>query len=249
MGVAHSLLAPKLKQLDRPAWSALSIRHAGFCHQVGSARLYRDTVAPFAAFDPDSDPGSERLADVVARRQGGIAFMQAESVGTPHGLVGTLLAEGVQMVLTRELASPPPLDLVSLSRRNVAEMSALVAQTEPGPFKSSTIDFGGYWGVFRQGRLVAMAGQRMRPEGFCEISAVCVAPDFRGQGFARALVTQVARGILERGEIPFLHTYADNAPAIQLYSDMGFRLHQAVHIACFDVPERSGLEVEQCVVH
>ena len=66
-------------------------------------------------------------------------------------------------------------------------MLALAAATEPGPFLPETIRMGRYFGTrSRDGRLMAMAGERLRLNGFTEISAVCTHPDFRGQGHARA---------------------------------------------------------------
>ena len=73
-----------------------------------------------------------------------------------------------------------------------------------------TIELGGYIGLFDGDRLVAMAGQRLAPPGFREVSAVCTHPDFRGRGLAAGLTTLVARAILERGEQPFLHHASDN---------------------------------------
>ena len=67
-----------------------------------------------------------------------------------------------------------------------------------------------------------MAGQRFRPEGWCEISAVATHPDHRRKGLGEHLVRVVAAGIADRGETPFLHTAADNCGAIRLYEAMGF---------------------------
>ena len=106
---------------------------------------------------------------------------------------------------------------------DAAEMLALATLTKPGPFFSRTHQLGAFIGVRREGELIAMAGQRMRPDGYTEASGVCVHPDHRGHGYAARLLREVTARILARGEKAFLHSYADNATAIGLYESLGYR--------------------------
>ncbi len=94
--------------------------------------------------------------------------------------------------------------------------------TRPGPFFVRTHQLGDFVGVKLDGQLVAMAGERMKPTGFTEVSGVCTHPEHRGRGYAGALMGVVAGRILSRGETAFLHTYADNTGAIALYESLGF---------------------------
>lgn len=105
-------------------------------------------------------------------------------------------------------------------------MLDLVALTQPGPFLPRTVELGRYLGIRHEGRLIAMAGERLRPPGWTEISAVCTHPDHRGRGLAGLLIRAVAAGIRERGDVPFLHAAADNIQAIRLYESMGFVLRR-----------------------
>jgi len=57
---------------------------------------------------------------------------------------------------------------------------------------------------------------------------VCTWPEFRGQGMAAALIRRVMRGFVERGDTPFLHSYATNAGAIRLYETLGFRVRRTM---------------------
>ncbi|MFL6115759.1 MAG: GNAT family N-acetyltransferase, partial [Catenulispora sp.] len=107
---------------------------------------------------------------------------------------------------------------------------------KPGPFLPRTIELGSYLGIRHDGRLVALAGERLRPPGWTEISAVCTHADFRGRGLATRLIRAVAHGIRERGETPFLHTGAENVNAIRLYEALGFRLRRTVVFAGYRVP-------------
>jgi predicted GNAT family acetyltransferase len=121
--------------------------------------------------------------------------------------------------------------IAALGVPDVTEMLALTGVTQPGPFGPRTIELGEYVGIRRQGALVAMAGERMRLNGFTEISAVCVEPAHRGQGFAADLVSSLAASIVARSEIPFLHVFTTNHPAIALYRKLGFALRRRMHLA------------------
>ena len=115
-------------------------------------------------------------------------------------------------------------------------MLALVGETRPGPFLSRTVEFGGYLGIRREGRLIAMAGERLRLVGFTEISAVATHPDHRRQGLAELLVRSVADAIIGRDETPFLHVAVDNAAAIRLYQSMGFVQRRTVSFVIVQAP-------------
>jgi hypothetical protein len=116
-------------------------------------------------------------------------------------------------------------------------MRALAALTEPGPFSTRTHELGDFFGIRRDGRLAAMAGERMRPEGFCEVSAVCTHPDHRGRGYGAALTRHVAGRIVARGEVPFLHVMATNTGAIGLYETLGFAFRRALALTVL-APDR-----------
>src|SRR5690606_38986265 len=118
----------------------------------------------------------------------------------------------VQMDGTGLVVEPDP-ELVVLGPTDVPEILELVARTRPGPYLPRTVEMGTYPGIRVNGRLVAMAGERLHPPGWTEISAVCTDADFRGCGFGTRLVKAVGAGIRARGEIPFLHASAANMTA------------------------------------
>jgi hypothetical protein len=99
---------------------------------------------------------------------------------------------------------------------------------------------GTYLGVRRGGRLVAMAGERLHPPGWTEISAVCTDAEHRGEGLATRLVLAVAAGIRERGDTPFLHASAANVDAIRLYAALGFRLRRTLRFGAVRTPAGRG---------
>lgn len=122
-------------------------------------------------------------------------------------------------------------EIVELGDGDSPEMLELTALTKPGPFGPRTHELGYYVGIRDQGKLVAMAGERLKVPGFTEVSAVCTHPDHLGKGYAAALMTEVMRAIRERGETPFLHVRADNARAIAIYERLGFRTAWQGHFA------------------
>jgi ribosomal protein S18 acetylase RimI-like enzyme len=217
-----------LRVLDNPAWHALRGPQRRFGEVQAEAARYLPDVTPFAAL-PDS-PSAESfraLAELVG--PGGIAFLTRPVDAVPEGweLVGEGL--GVQMVGDHAQAAPVPDDAVVLGAGDVDDMLALVARAEPGPFLPRTFELGTYLGIRApDGELIAMAGERMRPPGFAEISAVCTDQRYRGRGLGAGLVRAMVGVIRDRGEVAFLHAAATNTGAIALYERLGFRVrHQA----------------------
>lgn len=219
--------------LDRPVWDALATHHARFAVGGGRARRFAPDIGPLAAACDDQPASLVELAELVPS-SGTLLLLQADPIVVPLGLVATSTAMGVQMVAT-ELAGDGSaggkLAIERLGEDDAPQMLALATLTRPGPFAARTHTIGEFWGVKERGALLAMAGERLRHDGFTEVSGVCTHPDARGRGLARALSAHVAQRILERGDRPYLHAYASNAPALRLYESLGFRLRSEVHVA------------------
>ncbi|RHA43553.1 GNAT family N-acetyltransferase, partial [Cellulomonas rhizosphaerae] len=158
----------------------------------------------------------------------------AENV--PDGWVRGWTLPGVQMVGTDRLAGVPDDESRVLGADDVPDMLDLTARTKPGPFAPETYLMGTYRGIRRDGRLVAMAGERLRPGGATEVSAVCTDEAVRGQGLASRLVLAVAHGIQERGELPILHAAGANEGAIRLYRSLGFEIRKQVVFGSVHTP-------------
>ena len=211
--------------LDRAGWHALNGPHSHLAEIHGMARRYPADISPFNAVADVSNPKAWKdLRELLGPE--GVAIVIADSVEVPEGWHIVEKFPGVQMS-GEDVVGVHDAELVKLDISNAPEMLDLIARTEPGPFLPRTVELGGYLGVRIDGELVAMAGRRLNPPGWVEISAVCTAPEHRGKGYAARLVLAVAAGIQVSGQKPFLHTGAGNENAIRLYEKLGFKIRIA----------------------
>ncbi|MFD3665011.1 GNAT family N-acetyltransferase [Streptomyces sp. NPDC058659] len=226
--------------LDDPVGESLRDRHAHLARSVGKAVTYLPDVSTFAAVSTDPDPA--RWADLTGLLgRGEFADMFSCPVLPPSDWEPVFVLEGRQMIRPGDGASGTPGDetddgVVELGVDSVPEMMDLVERTRPGPFWSRTPELGTYLGIREKGTLVAMAGERLRPPGWTEISAVCTAPEARGQGHAARLVGALAARIEARREGPFLHVAEANTGAIALYEKLGFVTRRHVTFRGFRTP-------------
>lgn len=208
--------------LERPVWSALTGRQSPLSLGQGAAVRFSPQYGLFAAV-PDYSPASLDDLAALVRAHGDVALVEPEAPPPVPGL--TVRSQALCWQMVAETPSPvgePAFRITPLGEADAAEMLALATLTAPGPFFSHTHQLGRFIGVREGGALIAMAGERMQPDGFTEVSGVCTHPDHRGRGYAAGLILAVAANIRARGEVPFLHSYAANRGAIALYEALGF---------------------------
>jgi len=215
--------------LDNVVWSALTGRQREFSEGDDRARRYLVDVAPFAGLR-DFSPASLASLLPLASEGHRLAIFSAEPMPPVEGLKVLLTGTGHQMIASRVASPLQSSDVERLDDSAVPEMLALVERSQPGPFAARTNRLGSYLGIRASGQLVAMTGERMKIDGFTEISAVCTHPDHRGHGYAHDLVSLVAQAVLDRGEQPFLHVFSENFPAITLYERLGFTIRRTMHV-------------------
>jgi ribosomal protein S18 acetylase RimI-like enzyme len=217
--------------LDNPVWHALIGAHASFATGGGKARHYARDVVPFSAIEDDSvgayadlaahlpsgmearlfRPAEEELPDGWEQLD---SFPMLQMVALPHKVAGTAIGPA----------------LVDLGVDSVDAMLELAKVAKPGPFWARTVLLGGYIGVVEDGRLLAMAGERMRVAGHVELSAICTHPDARGRGLGTRLTRAMMQRAFDRGERPFLHVRPENAAACSLYRQLGFETRREIRI-------------------
>jgi ribosomal protein S18 acetylase RimI-like enzyme len=215
--------------LENPAWAALTGPQACYAEASGDAARYPSDISPFCAVADLADPRGWR----DLRELTDYALLTGPAITAPAGWEPAVTVGGVQMVGHGMTGVEDP-EAVVLTESDVPEILDLVERAKPGPFRKRTIQLGRYLGLRDgDGRLIAMAGERFHVPGWTEVSAVCTDPQFRGRGLAARLILAVAAGILERGELPFLHAADDNDNAIKLYERLGFEQAQPVVFASF----------------
>jgi ribosomal protein S18 acetylase RimI-like enzyme len=203
-------------------WRALATSQAHLALGGELARRFRPEYAVFAGMPTVSPAGFDALARLM--KPGEVTAMKTDGDIDPGPLFDVVDRKNlVQMVgaVTGETAAPQRFR--TLGSADVAQMTALAQLTAPGPWFARTAELGNFVGFEADGRLVAMAGERLRVPGHTEISAVCCHPDWRGRGLAGDLMRVVSQAIVARGEQPFLHVIAENATAIGLYEKLGLR--------------------------
>jgi len=215
--------------LDRPAWSALNSGQSHLAVGDARAKRYAEGYAVFLASADDSPDCLNAMA-ALNPPDGGMILMEAHPAPLAPTMTAASVRDGVQMVCAALNPGGGDLAFEPLTEADAPEMLALATLTRPGPFFGKTHRLGDFIGVRRDGRLIAMAGERMKPSGFTEVSGVCTHPDARGQGLAAGLMRAVTEQILARGEQAFLHAYADNTGAIALYERLGFSIRTPVTV-------------------
>ncbi len=237
--------------LDNIIWQALTTRQAEFAERFGLARRFMPEISALAGFAEPTSEGYESLARLV--ETGGTIRLFLEMPYQPRAgwnlVAGAPMAEMVyagsgmpnsqrfdaelRAADSRGRLSPHKTDpeIVELGAVDSPDMMELTALTKPGPFSQRTHELGTYLGIRHEGKLIAMAGERLKIPGHTEVSAVCTHPEHTGHGYARSLMTEVMRRICGRGETPFLHVREANVHAIALYHKLGFSRRVLLHYA------------------
>ena len=221
--------------LDNVIWQALTTRQAHFAETGACARRFVREISPLSAFEEPSSRGYSSLSELVSVGATTAVFLD-EPYQARSGWEWVTGAPLLQMVCENGNGQPAPqshagLEIVQLTTKDSAEMLELTSLTKPGPFGTRTHELGDYVGIRDDGKLVAMAGERLKVPGHTEVSAVCTHPEYGGKGYARLLMSEIMQRIRNRGEKPFLHVRCDNTRAIELYKKLGFSTRKETHFA------------------
>ena len=224
-----------MSPLDNPIWQSLTTTHAHFAEIHGGARKFPYEVSVLAGLREATRENYDSLAAMIRPGERvGLFLQEPPDPPAPWTIIhnGPLL----QMLCENRGAPLPALQktqpqFVQLTKADVPEMLALTKLTNPGPFGARTHEMGDYFGIRVGGTLAAMAGERLRLQGYTEVSAVCTHPDHLGHGYASALLGLITDRVFGRGELPILHVLPENTRAIQVYERLGFAKRALLHLA------------------
>ena len=225
MSVSHNSSHP----LDHPIWTALTTTQQALAEGGARARRYPTEVTPFADMPDLSTENFAALAALMSTTDIAVLFTP-QAVKAPAEFKVVLADTGEQMIGTPIETPANGVEIVTLGVDDVPDMIELTALTRPGPFTARTHELGTFLGIRIDGQLVAMAGERMKPARYTEMTAVCVHPSHRGRGYGQMLLGAVSRQIVARGEIPFLHVFTSNHSAIALYRRQGMEIRRRLHV-------------------
>lgn len=231
----------KTEVLDNLAWHALTGRqtdHSLRSENLAAARYLPD-IAPFAAFGPDEEQSWEGLGELF-HTEAVALLTRADMPDAPANWIELARETAVQYVaddtsenLAEAIRDAKTRKIITLRRADLADMNSLSIAGGMGSFRDGAQRAGTYLGIRFDGMLVGMAGQRMRTEGWTEVSSVCVHPDARRQGLGRALTAAAVSRLRKGGDEPLLHVRAGNDAGHKLYTGMGFTARQEVTFAAF----------------
>jgi ribosomal protein S18 acetylase RimI-like enzyme len=205
--------------LDNPVWEALNGRQAEFAIKGDGVLKYRPDVFIFAGIPDDSSDTIEKVAELY--KQGEIMGLMGFKLDIEPYFKRVFDVQAYQM-LADKAPEYKSVDYVKLTKEDSSQIEELVELTKPGPYRPNVIELGNYVGIKEDDKLVAMVGERVKLDGYTEVSLVCTHPDYRGKGYAKTLSGVVIEDIIDRGDMPFLNVMTHNTAAFNLYNKLGF---------------------------
>jgi GNAT superfamily N-acetyltransferase len=215
-------------KLDNPAWYALTERHSHFAMGTATFKKYNPGIVLFAGFDKKNENAFSQLDEVIAVNES--VFLFDKFPALPPNYTTEAIVECLQMICTTPVPATGTEEIILLNESNTDEMFALVSEVFPGYYLPGTNCMGDYFGIFKAGKLVAMAGERLCMDGFTEVSAVVTHPDFTGRKYAQQLMTHLHQKHLNEGVTSFLHTGSGNERARKIYELLGYEKRRLIPV-------------------
>ena len=208
------------EKLDNPVWYSLSETHKDISINYHNVKFYDPVYCPFGGFIENNNVASQ--IDEYSK-----LINHFFVVGEKPLFSGKILLKNelicLQMILEKRIEINIEETITELDDTLAEALSGLVNEVQPGYFKKKTNLMGNYFGVIKEGKLVAVTGERMKMKGFTEVSAVVTHPFYTGKGFAKQLVAHTANKIFDENKTPYLHVAETNFDAIRLYEKLGFK--------------------------
>jgi GNAT superfamily N-acetyltransferase len=127
-----------------------------------------------------------------------------------------------QMAFTADVPKAVAGDAVRLREPDLPAMRALARRESMSAFERDPLVRGPWYGVWRDGRLIAQAGTHLLLERAAEIGNVVTAAAYRRQGYGSRVVTALLQELGGQGYVVFLHVLKKNKRALVFYEKLGF---------------------------
>lgn len=208
-------------KLDNPAWYALTEIHQPFAVGTNEIKKYQRYIAPWVAHTSSDPTILNKLDPFIEKEESFYVFDSMPQL--PPNYIHENTVHCLQMICRQEIkATINNAGIEKMGDEDGEEVENLINLVQPGYYNPGTRLMGEYYGIRQNGQLVALAGERMRMNGFTEVSGVVTHPDFTGRKYAQQLVALVVNNNIAAGIIPFLHVAETNERAIKLYEHLGF---------------------------
>lgn len=214
------------QKLDNPVWHSLRETHKAFSININKVLFYDPIYCPFGGRE-------EQVLTVEAIDRYAQQTSPLYVVGKKPEYSNTMIIEDNilcnQMVLDQPITMACTSQIKTLiTQQHKKELLELVNVVQPGFIKKKTPDLGAYYGIYNNHQLVALAGERMKMNGYTELSAVVTHPDHTGKGFASQLIKHATDKIFDNNQTPYLHVSERNTRAIKVYEKLGFTTRRKI---------------------
>lgn len=214
-------------------WHALVRPPPQVAHLItgaGNARYWQSPAVKFGAF---MDPGNPDWDAMLALLGPGDMFAIRPSVSLPASGRIRPVMRNVEVLEyaysgptpSHSIVIPAEFEGVRLSDENLSEINELASSPYTQALDAALLSLGpvlGWRERATNGRLVAIAGARLAPDGFGEISTVVTRQSYTGRGYATFLVNRLIADLLASDRTPYLYVNGANSRAIALYEHLGF---------------------------
>lgn len=215
-----------ITELDNPFWSSLQTRHAYIALRDDQVARFPAQYAPFLGVADAGVNASAAIASLLVPEESVYLLGVAPRLSSDWQIEA--FRPLAQMICDAPLEVTDGPEIIPLSEQHRTDVLALTARVYPHYFRARTMDLGRYFGIYQNGKLAAMIGERMGTDAFQEISAVCTDPDFSGLGYARQLLAFLTNDNLQRKRQPFLHVSYENTRALSLYEKTGYCIRRDI---------------------
>lgn len=213
-------------ELDNPFWSSLQTRHRDIAVHAGDVARFPAEFAPFIGV-ANADVNSGKTFDALLAPEESVYLLGVAPTLNDQWQIEAFRPLA-QMVCEAPLEVIDGPEIIPLADKHRADVLDLTSRIYPHYFRRRTMDMGRYFGIYQDGKLAAMIGERLGTESHQEISAVCTDPGFNGRGYARRLLAMLSNDNLEKNRLPFLHVSHENSRALLLYEQMGYRIRRDI---------------------